>query len=179
MTSLATIQDLEDIWRPLTGSDDSARIQRLLDKASSLLLVKAPYVTAKLAAQTIDPLVVAAVVSQVVKRYLVNPDGTSTAAQTVGPYSESKSFVDRYEGTDGSASIRGGLQVTKTDLDSLIASTTAQIGTIRLAAGMAPVRDRNGVVALPAELLDSDTDWAPLAGTGPEANFNEPGTGTL
>lgn len=167
MTSLAVLQDLEDIWRPITDTTEIALYGRLLDKASALLRAKAPNLDDRLTAATLDPVVVATVVAQIVKRYAVNPDGVSTKSQTVGPYSESKSYVDRYEGTDGSASMRGGLQVTKTDLDALRPEVTAaQIGTIRVHAGMAPVRGRYGTVGLPAELLSSDIDDTPISFTG-------------
>lgn len=157
MTSLATTQDLEDIWRLSTGGPETALWQRLLDKASALLRVKVPDIDLQISDGGLDPLVVATVVAQVVKRYVVNPDGVSTTAETVGPYSKSSSFVDRYEGSDGSASIRGGLQVTKSDLDALRPNVTgASIGTIRVRSGMAPVLDRNGAAGLPAELFGVD-----------------------
>lgn len=181
MTSLATQQDLEDIWRPVTTAEQPA-ILRLLSKASALLLQQAPHIPARIAAfavdpatpGAIDPVVVAVVVAQIVKRYVVNPDGLSTSSETVGPYSQSKSFVDRYEGTDGSASMRGGLQVTKADLAMIKPYVTAgRIGSIRVKAGLAPVHTVFGTFE-PAEVLNADPDSLPFTPAGVDVNALPP-----
>lgn len=167
--ALAAIQDVEDIWQPVDAADQ-ARIGRLLVKASDLLRLRAPHTDARLAAGTLPASVVASVVAGIVKRFLSNPSGASTVS--TGPYHVG--WVDRYEGVDGTASIRGGLSVTKSDLAALKPYLPkCSIDSIRVYAALAPHRNYAGVAVESDELraMDLDPEALPAAGVryGPDA----------
>lgn len=142
----ATVQDVVDIWRPLTA-EETIRAENLLPKASALLRQETPfniderialYETDPTDPKALDPLVVADVVATIVKRVMVNPDGTASESQTIGPYSKSRSF-----GKDGQAN--GGLTVTAADVDRLLpAADPPAASTIRLRAGLAAVGFADG-----------------------------------
>lgn len=152
---LCDIQDLIDVWRAPVDEDENNQCLRLIEKATAMLIGKAPWVLTRIAAGTLEPLIVAGVLAQVVKRFVTNPSGASS--ESVGPYSAS--FIDRYEGADGSAAIRGGLQITKSDLDALrpYLSRRQKAGSIRTPAGLAPIRV-GGYSVEPAELNAADPD---------------------
>lgn len=172
MAGLASVQDLTDIWRPLTTTDDEARLQRLLDKTEALLRQQLPGLDARLGKFALDsldpygldPIAVAQVIASVVKRFLVNPSGASS--QTTGPVSVS--FVDRYAGKDGSAAIKGTLSITASDLAELRPPLTAaaQIGSFHVAAGLAPRRSMLGYELPPLDAQIADPDSWPVGSDG-------------
>jgi hypothetical protein len=152
--SFATPQDLANF---IPGDVDTSNATLLLAYASALMRAAAPHTDTRVAQYAADPSIPGAldpviprmVCIQVVKRYLTNPTGAS--AQSIGPYSVS--YVDRYEGTDGSANIRGGLQLTKSDLAALRPySPRTKVGSIRLAAALGPQRTVDGWVVESTEL---------------------------
>jgi hypothetical protein len=150
----ASPQDFADF---VTPDVDTSNAALLLAYASALIRAATPHTDMRVALYAtdpsipgaLDPMIPRMVCIQVVKRYLTNPTGAS--AQTIGPYSVS--YVDRYEGTDGSANIRGGLQLTKSDLAALRPySPRTKVGSIRLAAALGPQRTAGGWVVEAAEL---------------------------
>lgn len=165
---LATQQDLEDIWRPLTSDEQtSGRFDRLLVKAEALLRQQLPNLDSRIGSADpvygLDVVVVRQVIASIVKRYLANPSGASS--HTTGPFSVS--FVDRFEGKDGSAGLKGTLFVTASDLSVLKPRQSgAAIGSIRVKAGLAPVRYSNGYVSEPLEALEADSDTWPTGEQG-------------
>jgi hypothetical protein len=131
VTNLATQQDLEDIWRPLTSDEaTSGRFDRLLGTAEALLRQKVPNLDTRLASS--DPVyalsaqVVRNAIATMVKNYLVNPAGVTS--QTTGPFSTA---------FDRNGSARGALTVTP-DIIAMLTPRTASssIGSIRLRAGL-------------------------------------------
>ncbi len=175
MAGLASITDLTDIWRPLSDAEAiDPKFPRLLSKAEALLRQQVPHLDTRLAKFALDvtdpygldPSVVGSVIASIVKRFLINPSGASS--QTTGPVSVS--FVDRYAGKDGSASIKGGLSVTASDLAQLKpAVPAAAIGSIHVGAGLAVQRYRSGLVLENADAQAADPDSWPLSIDGQPA----------
>lgn len=155
MDSLADLDDLKQLLYPAKIADaDATLFTGLLMRASALLRQKAPHTDARIADGSLDPLIASTVVAGIVKRFIKNPDGASSKTTSTGPYSTSLSFVDRYEGSDGSLAVRGGLQVTKSDLDQLRPAPTAasRLGSIKLGAALAPAVGLQGDQFVPSGL---------------------------
>jgi len=139
---LAVPSDVEDMWRPLSGSEMS-RVANLITKASSMLRQRAPWLDARMARFKVDPtdlggldpVTVATVVATIVKRFLVNPDGATNTSETTGPYSYSRGFALR-----GDRDVRGELSVTDSDVAALAPAqlSPSRIGTIKSHARLAP-----------------------------------------
>ena len=99
---LAYPTDVEDVWRPLT-SDELPRITSLIAKASALLRQLVPAIDERIGLFTtdpdspraLDPVLVADVVATAVKNFADNTRGAATMTETVGPYSQSVSFLAR------------------------------------------------------------------------------------
>lgn len=72
MTALATDDDVEALWRPLSEAE-SARIGRLLDVASAKVRQAVPTVDARVASGDLDADIVVSVVVSMVARVLTNP----------------------------------------------------------------------------------------------------------
>ena len=141
---LATTSDLEDMWRPLLPSE-VARARNLIDKASGLLRQSTPavpslddrialYASDSNNIQALDPTVVATVVATMVKRFISNVEGVTSTTETVGPFSQAKSFALR-----GDKDVRGELQVTDSDLKALRPyAPKNKLGSIKVKAALAP-----------------------------------------
>ena len=121
---LATPSDVADIWRPLTDTE-TAQATNLIAKASSRLRQKCPFdIDTRIALysadssdpQALDPLLVADVVANIVKRVMTNPAGVLSQSNTTGPLSASVTFASRTsdDGATGST-----LVVTDADIDQL------------------------------------------------------------
>lgn len=85
---------------------------------------------------------VAKMLSQVIKRYIVNVKGAATTSDGDGPHTHSESFTSY--GKDFGAT--GQLVITEADLATLapIPFSKPRLGSIRLGAGLAPhSRERN------------------------------------
>jgi hypothetical protein len=135
--SLATYQDLEEMWRPLEANEVDRAIG-LIDRASALLRQVAPHVDARIARwqqnpadpAALDPLIVSTVVATIVKRFISNVEGIAT--QSMNGFAVS--YALRTE-----KSVRGELQVTQEDLNQLqMYRPRNRIGSIRIHAAMAP-----------------------------------------
>jgi hypothetical protein len=85
MADLATVPDVEALWRPLTG-DESVRVAGLLRMASAIVRRQLPTLDARISAATLDPDLARSVVATMVVRAMKNPDGI--VARTVEDYSE-------------------------------------------------------------------------------------------
>lgn len=141
---LALTDDVADLWRPLTSTEQD-RVANLIVKASALLRQKMPWVDDRMARFAVDPtdeggldpMAVANVVATVIKRFLVNPDGATNMSETSGPYSRSKGFALR-----GDKDVRGELIITDSDIEALTPpiKSKARVGTITVAARLAPSR---------------------------------------
>jgi hypothetical protein len=128
---LADLDDLADVWRdpqqPLDDPEVQARCERLLAVASAKLRQRAPYdVDARIGLLStdpadpaaLDPQLVASVVANVVKRFLINPEGVVSQSDGVGPFPYSRNFVGMAARTGGQDE-RGQVIVTDDDLDQL------------------------------------------------------------
>lgn len=164
--SLADLEDLQQLLPTPIKDADADRLTGLLMRASALVRQKAPHTDQRIANGLLDPLVASTVVAGIVKRMILNPDGASSKTVSTGPYSTSVSYVDRYEGADGSLAIRGSLQVTKGDLDQLrpVPTAASRIGSIKLRPALAPAYgwqgDRlveDGLAGYPDTGLDDPT----------------------
>lgn len=141
-SSLATAQDVEDVWRPL-APDEIDRVNRLCFKASALLRQRVPWIDSRISRFAVnpsdeggvDPVTAATVVATMVKRFLSNPDGASSVSETTGPYSRATSYALR-----GEKDVRGELLVTDADIEALAPPSLRQTraGTIRVRPLLAP-----------------------------------------
>lgn len=120
---LAQVDDVAAIWRPIAAGE-IARVAHLIDVASAKLRARLPFdIDARTALYAVDPLdpialdpvVVANVVAAIVKRVLVNPEGLASTTQSVGPYSESRTFSGKAE-----SEARGEIYVTEDDVCELL-----------------------------------------------------------
>jgi hypothetical protein len=161
---LASAEDVEDLWRPLTD-DETARVERLIEKASALLRQATRqtidtriglYATDPTDPRAVDPLNAATVVATVVKRFISNVEGVVSETDGSGPYSHSVAYALRGDKND----VRGQLIITDQDLEALAPEVPAHVGTIMVApspaliAGMLSARHRFGVVASVDVVID-------------------------
>lgn len=138
---LADASDVEDLWRPLT-TDETARVTRLILKASAMLRQRAPWVDDRIGLfeadqknpAGLDPVTVASVVATIVKRFLSNVQGV--VSEGVGPYSVTYAIR-------GEKDIRGEMYVSDGDLDRLKVPTTAvsRVATLKMRPRLAPWPD--------------------------------------
>jgi len=138
---LATPDDVAGIWQPIPD-DQNQRILDLIAKASARIRQKAPFdIDARIALfeadaadpKGLDPLIVADVVANIVKRVLTNPSGILSGSETVGPYSRSQVFASR---TSDAGDAFNSLSVTDADIDQLrVAQSTNLPATIRVKPG--------------------------------------------
>lgn len=142
---LADTDDVETaLLRPLTANE-TVYVPGLIDQATVLLRTRAASIDDRIAkfqagsrvSPAVDPLAVAAMLAQVVKRYMVNVDGATSKTQSAGPFSQTTSFSS-YGKTIGGAT--GQLEITDDDLASLNPANKSQIGSIKVKAALAPGR---------------------------------------
>lgn len=118
--------------RPLSDFE-STYVNAWIDEASAQLRQRAPFdIDARIAMfdsgvvspAALDPVLVAGVVAGVVKNFLVNPEGFVTTSEATGPFSQSHSFVNRYD--KSGSDVRGRIQVTDADVDQLRPAAPAE-----------------------------------------------------
>lgn len=144
-TPLATPSDVEEIWRPL-DEDEKLQVAALIVKASAKLRFTgralsidtrmATFATNPADPSALDPVIVADVVANIVKRAIVNPDGLVSKTQTVGPMSESSTYAPR-----SGQQIEARLEVRESDLDALrpdAVPARPTVRSIRLNPSLAP-----------------------------------------
>jgi hypothetical protein len=137
----ATAQDVADIWRPLTDTEQ-AQADNLCTKASARLRQKCPFdVDARIALYStnpadptaLDPEIVSDVVAGIVKRAMVNPDGATSVSDTRGPFSQTRGF-----GGQGNQPVNT-LVVLDSDIDQLRPARAATLpSTLRIGPGTSP-----------------------------------------
>lgn len=122
MADLASAQDLEKTWRPLTGPEMTAA-QVWIRRASAIVRQEVPSVDDRITAGTLDPDIVATVVEAMVRRVMSNPDGAKSMSETMHDYARSVTLADADAGT--------GLYLTDGERDRLTKTpTTRQSFTI-------------------------------------------------
>lgn len=137
---LCSFSDIEaKLVRPLSDFEASY-VDAWIAEASAQLRQAAPFdVDARMQMfksgipdpAALDPQLVAGVVATVIKNFLVNPVGAVTASETMGPYSQSHSYVNRYD--KSGSDVRGRIQVTDADIDQLRPAVPAPIvGSFRV-----------------------------------------------
>lgn len=129
-TALAAPSDVIDLLSSAARLDQ-ARLGRLIEKASRKLRHDCPFdIDARIATYAIDPddplaldpAVVADRVAIIVKRFLTNVEGVASTSQSAGPFSQSRTFVNRYDKTG--SDVRGELRITEEDIDELRPAVT-------------------------------------------------------
>lgn len=139
---LTSPDDVETaILRPFTSTEQQY-LAPLIGQASALLRQAAPSIDARIARYTANPLdpsavspaTVAAVLAQVVKRYLINPAGIASETHGTGPFTDAVAYALRSQKEP-----LGVLRITDLDLAVLFPSRKRlRAGSIRLRAGLAP-----------------------------------------
>lgn len=119
----ATPDDVTAIFGSVT--DQTAKVDKLLDFAAALLRTRVPQLQARLDAGTLDDVVVVSVVTAMVVRVLRNPLGYRQGSQTIDDYSTSWT-VDQ-------AVSSGALYVSDIEVADLAPPTAGlRVGTLRL-----------------------------------------------
>ena len=107
MDNPTTVMDVAVRWRPITDPDEDAQVQAYLDDAWSLLTDRLPSLPTDLDAGTPSAATVRRVMTAMVKRVMVNPDGLLSET------------VDDYSYRRDSAVSSGGLYVSADELAAL------------------------------------------------------------
>lgn len=124
MEPFATVQDVEDLWRQLSGQEQEVA-EHLLVSASAIIRREFPTVDTRLGAGELDETVVKTVTVDMTKRVLRNPAGVMQ--QTTGPYSIT---FDR-------EALASRLHLLDEERALLRPKLKRRRGTIRLRAGLA------------------------------------------
>lgn len=106
MPNPATVDDIEDRWRPLTAQE-TTNASALLADAWALLIARRPTLEADMTANTVSEENVIRVVVAMVLRVLRNPEG------------KLEERIDDYSYRRDSATSTGGLYVTSDELADL------------------------------------------------------------
>jgi hypothetical protein len=89
MEPFATPGDVEAIWRPLTDAETSIVLARI-ELASDIVRAEVPDVDDRITAGSLLASTVRAVVVEMVRRVMVNPDGDSSVTEQTGPFSTTR-----------------------------------------------------------------------------------------
>ena len=93
-TPLATYDDVESRWRPLSEAE-FPKVEILIGDASALLRAEFPGIDSTITSGGLEAAVVASVVAQMVKRAMLAPaDGIQSDSSTTGPYSHSQQYAN-------------------------------------------------------------------------------------
>lgn len=131
----ATWLDVQALWRPLSD-EEIPTIDRHCAVASAKLRQACPFdIDARIAnfaldpvvQPALDPILVADVTANVVKRFLVNTEGVASSSDTEGPFSHSATYINRYDKTG--SDVRGAIQVTDSDIDQLRPAVPSEIAS--------------------------------------------------
>lgn len=124
---LAQVSDVVSLWRPLLNDVERQTVVDLIRRASAKLRKETRGIWAvelddrmKLPDTDrlyLDPEVTADRVAVIVARFLRNPDGVASNSRSVGPFSRSQTYVNRYDKTG--ADVRGEIRVTPEDIAEL------------------------------------------------------------
>lgn len=125
--------------RPLTN-DESDTIDWYCMQASAKLRNKRRSIDARIAAweldqsdpDGIDPDVVAGVLAEAIKRYLVNKTGAASTSDSGAGFAHSESFASYGKSMGGS----GAFEITESDLAQLDSAPSSPVRTVRIGATM-------------------------------------------
>ncbi len=124
MAALATSDDVEALWRPLTEVE-LATIDKKLLLASALVRKHVPSVDARIADGTLDAIIVKAVITNMIQRRYAGDENS-------GMYRQMSSGAVSY--TFATETL-GGMGLTASELADLLPSTS-MVGTIQLGAAL-------------------------------------------
>ena len=94
MTAYATVGDLTAAWRSLT-TDEEGVAEALLNRASRVLRTQIPEVDDRIESGDLDPLLVADVVCEMVRRaFTTRVAGAESATTTVGQVSQAVTYAN-------------------------------------------------------------------------------------
>ena len=99
MADLATVEQLEAVWRPLSSQERSAAAT-WIGWASELVRSEVPSVDSRITSGDLQPGMASMVVVSMVRRAMENPLGATRMSASIEDYSDSVSFA---AGGDGSA----------------------------------------------------------------------------
>jgi len=94
----ATFADVVDRWVGPGAPTNQSQVETLIDDAEQVILSEFPGIQDRIDSGALPEERVTMVVVQIVTRFLRNPEGLSSVQQTTGPFSQSRSFVDRSSG---------------------------------------------------------------------------------
>lgn len=103
MATYANIQDVEAVWRPLSDAE-LGMVETQLDYAAMLIRQAAPTVDEWVAGGVLDEGVLRYVSVQMVRNFLLNPEGRKSGSRTIDDYTETWALSD--------AIAAGGMSVT-------------------------------------------------------------------
>lgn len=130
MASWTTPVDVVDAWIGEGPPDESAQVQRWIDKAEREIRFRVPTVQARIDADEPDLLETAKdVVVAMVTRVFRNPEGIRQRNTTTGPFTESATY-----GGD----VPGGLGLTDDELEKLRGQSTKGAFTISMIPSTSP-----------------------------------------
>ena len=84
---------IEDFWRPLDATE-SGRAAALIVMAEALVAAEDPGVQSRLASGSLSRDVYDAVMVDMVRIAMANPEGLASASESAGPFSHSASFLN-------------------------------------------------------------------------------------
>lgn len=93
MATLATSDDVEAAWRPLTD-DERSRADALIDRASRKIRRRWPDVDDRIAAGTLDAGDVADVVAEMVQVAMTQTPGVVQTNEAAGPFSQGVTYTN-------------------------------------------------------------------------------------
>lgn len=98
MADLASFEDLETVWRPLSGEETEAAA-KWLEWASALVRTEVPSVDARITSGVLSADLVSSVVVAMVQRAMSNPDGAKSVMETVEDFSRQVTIGGDGDGT--------------------------------------------------------------------------------
>ena len=134
MEPFATPSDIEAIWRPLTGDEEST-VLAWIEEASQQVRDEVPLVLGldideRIAAGSLSLTTVRSVVAQMVRRVMINPDGDSSVTEQTGPFSVTR--------TKARATSSGALYLSAAELRRLLGRRSGQTAFM-ITPGIGPV----------------------------------------
>lgn len=98
MADLASLEDLETVWRSLSV-DESAAAAKWLAWASALVRREVPTVDARVSSGVLSAELVSSVVVAMVQRAMDNPSGARSVSETIEEYSRQVTMGGDGDGT--------------------------------------------------------------------------------
>lgn len=98
MAALASVEDLEMVWRSLS-EDESTAAEKWLSWASALVRREVPSVDARISSGVLSDDLVSSVVVAMVQRAMDNPSGARSVSETIEEYSRHVTMGGDGDGT--------------------------------------------------------------------------------